>query len=760
MTDPPASPSALGIEAVQWSAHDEEHLTVRITGRWWRRRPTWSGQPVLMIETQGQRHRFPAMPEPPSLSGTPPGTWSFSFSVPTPLAPEPDSRVLLQLGGVVVPLPVADPGGGPPSTPIDPETLSERRVRSAELALDAARKRASEAEDEGARLAAQIEALEHALAESLREPERLQAEIDERDHGRRRAEQRAHAERLLREELQEELMRRAEDRGEAEVLTAELGEARQRIHDVEAQLTQLRRRVDEAEHAAAAARVARDQSEREADRLAEPDVPDVPAATTARHGQPEVLLAEAQLSARSAAPGIRGPAPARLTARAVAIDAGAIVLERALAALPALLVPAPPPAVEPFPPEAAPPAPVAPVPAPRTEPLSSRQLAALRAEFAELRALAERERERRGEAEARASDLEARLGEQTRRAHHAFDALDGLRMRLHEVRIAAAGGLEWDATGQPEPEAAVASEPTVSGEPEPEPTTADREPEAVPPLAGGIEPDRLAAALSRLREAAAAASEPAEAGAEPEAPAAIPAVRSWLEPVFRALTERDPAAAGRLALALLPIQGLVHPDPVAYDLVLDETGCVAVTVADGATRVVLIPSPRAPQDVAFQVTGDLAGLARLLLAGRPRWFRRSVARVTGTRAALEAPARLIRRPLSLAQLHDAGVRCSPVTTLTLVTLMIPPSWTAEERFTIAHRDPSANHPGAEIHVRGGESLTVTEGAALGPAATTIVCSADDLLPTLGGARGPGAEVAGDERPLALMREWLNRAQSG
>ncbi len=187
---------------------------------------------------------------------------------------------------------------------------------------------------------------------------------------------------------------------------------------------------------------------------------------------------------------------------------------------------------------------------------------------------------------------------------------------------------------------------------------------------------------------------------------------------------------------------------------------MAVTVAGGATRVALIPSPRASQDVAFQVRGDLAGLARLLAAGRPRWFRRGLARVTGTRAALEAPARLVRRPLSLAQLHAGGVRLSPGTTFTLAALLIPPTWTAGERFTIAHREPSATHSGAQIHVRGGSSLTVTEGAALEPAATTVVCPGDDLLAVLGGAPVAGAEVAGDARPLTVLREWLNRAQSG
>ena len=100
-------PSALGIEAVQWFARDEESLTVRVTGRWRRRRPGPSGQALLVIEAEGQRHRFPAMPEPPGLTGAAPGTWQLSFTVPAALGPPAAERAWLQMGALVVPLPVA-----------------------------------------------------------------------------------------------------------------------------------------------------------------------------------------------------------------------------------------------------------------------------------------------------------------------------------------------------------------------------------------------------------------------------------------------------------------------------------------------------------------------------------------------------------------------------------------------------------------------------------------------------------------------------
>ena len=72
MTDS-SVPPALGIEGVEWlMLEGADSLTVRVTGRWRRRRPTWTGQPLLVLEAHGQRHRFPAMPEPPSLTGTAP----------------------------------------------------------------------------------------------------------------------------------------------------------------------------------------------------------------------------------------------------------------------------------------------------------------------------------------------------------------------------------------------------------------------------------------------------------------------------------------------------------------------------------------------------------------------------------------------------------------------------------------------------------------------------------------------------------------
>jgi hypothetical protein len=114
MTEPPGVQPALGIESVEWFATGGERLVVRITGRWLRRPAAPRGKAMLVVAADTQRHRFPAMPEPPSIGGTPPGAWRVSFSLPAWLAPYLSRRLSLQIGGVIVPLPGArsvDPEG-------------------------------------------------------------------------------------------------------------------------------------------------------------------------------------------------------------------------------------------------------------------------------------------------------------------------------------------------------------------------------------------------------------------------------------------------------------------------------------------------------------------------------------------------------------------------------------------------------------------------------------------------------------------------
>jgi hypothetical protein len=178
------------------------------------------------------------------------------------------------------------------------------------------------------------------------------------------------------------------------------------------------------------------------------------------------------------------------------------------------------------------------------------------------------------------------------------------------------------------------------------------------------------------------------------------------------------------------------------------------------TCVELGDSPRARWDVSFQVLGDLSSLARLLGAGPlRRRLGRGLAGVSGDRRALRALTELVRAPLTLEELDLAGVRLQPSLALSVAALMVDPSWTEGERFTIAHQQPGAETAAAHLRIRDGGPLSVTDSA-LGPVAATIVCPGDSLLPVLGGAVAVDGAIRGEERPPRLLRSWLKRAQSG
>jgi hypothetical protein len=837
MNDPTGVQSALGIEAVELFTDGGGQLTVRVTGRWRRRRPAWSGQPMLLLDAAGSRHRFPAMPEPPSLTGAVPGTWRMSFSVPASFAHELGGRTWLQFGAVVVPLPMAvEPSGfagadslsaAPDPAPHESEaqpgddTLSGRRLRSSELAAESARRRAAEAEGAAAGLAARIEEFEQELVTAREESERLSAALTERERARRAAEQRAHAEQALRLDLEQELAARDQESALAREALGDLAAAEERVRDLEQNLEPLRRRADEAEQLAAAAAAARERAELRAQKLSRPAEPAPPPEAGTAPAEDRSLSLERDLIAQrdSAAvrrpsepisslgpPGPRGvPGPAsppgppgppgtrelrvvaqappppppglRVVAESPPPPGLRVVMEPpmplhsgARAEPPAPLQPegrAEPPAPlepearaespAPLQPEARAESPAPPQPSVVAEPPArgdelrptiealrreletrasaearlraqivmaqgrlearaaieselSSTLAQLRGELDGLRFALERERAARERAERRAAELAHELTEHRQRSEDAYEAIEDLRGALEELRALQ-----------------VAPAPT-------------------PDTAGPVEPERLSEAFSRLR----ASTVPT--GGER-------AHRVWLAPVFTALARHDAASAGRLLLDLLPAQRSAYPHPVAYDLVLGEApGVVQVTVRDGPPEIRQTDSARQLGTVDFQVVGGPASIARRLTAhGLRRRFGRRIARVRGNRDAFAALAALVQSPLHLGELDAAGVRMAPPMALTLVSLMIDPAWTAGQRFTIAHVDGEAT---AHLTVSDRRPPTVTAGAPAEPATTTIVCPADSLLLVLAGGRPDELEIRGEERPLALLLEWAQRAQSG
>ncbi len=728
-------PSALGIEAVELVAEGGRTVTVRVTGRWRRRRPELRGQAMLVVETGTVRQRFVAMPEPPSLTGAAPGTWRMSFTVPAELAPQLPGRTFLQLGAVMVPLPVGEvpapvtdvamPAGEAVEGVVDqaaddvdePEEpglglLEARRLRSSELAAESARRRAAEAEAAVAELHSRVAQIEEELAAARAESDRLRDEISERERRLRSSEQHAHAERALRSEVEQALAAKTRASGH------DLRVLHDHVADLERDLARMWRTVDEAQHLAAAAEAARADAER---RLAERPLPAPEPAQPPTVDDARARLIAAELErARATPPRLQALAPP--VAAVSDADRAALRLERAM------VRGDPRPDLGPA----------------HLGPPDLRARAAVGRAVALERDLGDARREvadaRHEVASARSELAGARreLERQRLLCERAYDAIARVRSELAQV---GAG----DPPQQPEPPA----RPATPAEP--------------------VQAEKLSAALARLREGtpAAPAEEPAATPAAPqsEAPAhpARPA-KPWLRKAFRTLAARDPSSAGRLLLALLPAQRAADPHPVAYDLVLGDLATARVTVSSATAQVDLGDSPRPPSEVDFQLVGDLASIARLLAAGPMRRrlgrlaLRHPMARIRGDRSRFPALEHLIDAPLTVGQLGASGVRLDPVLALTLAALMIEPEWTAGERFTIAHREPSAPSPDAYLQVRDGKPPLPSAEPPHGPIAGVVVCAGHAVLDALAGATA--AALEGDERPLALLRQWLDRAQSG
>jgi hypothetical protein len=245
VSDPPSLQHPLGIEAVHWSSGPGADLLVRVAGRWRRRRPATTVAPVLVIDTEHQRHRFPALAEPPSVRGAQAGLWVVCFVVPAALAPYLGGRLALMLGSVSISLPpaVVDPAepmsaaGAIPDDP-GPIVITDQRDR---------RREPGDAEVADREARALLDCLELELTQARRETARLRAELDVAEHKRRQAEQLAHSEAAMRldhgRDHDARIRRHREDaRSVLELLQAVQIHARELAHDVET----LRRASDEA----------------------------------------------------------------------------------------------------------------------------------------------------------------------------------------------------------------------------------------------------------------------------------------------------------------------------------------------------------------------------------------------------------------------------------------------------------------------------------------------------------------------------------
>ncbi|MBV9818729.1 MAG: hypothetical protein JOZ07_10300 [Solirubrobacterales bacterium] len=883
--------ASVGVESVEWFDAGAGNLTVRVGGRWRRRRPAGTGPVALVVEAEGRRHRFPAMPEPPSVGGTAPGMWRLSFSLPGWLAPWLGGNAWLSWGTITVPLPVTGAAAGS-------EAPSAEAARPEAGPLDAARPEATVwevavggptgdaakgARDEPSPGREEPSPVEHEEPLPGREEpspghaEPPPVEPEEPLPGREEPSP-GHAEPSPGDEEpppvehQEPLPGHAESSpGHAEPLgrvepppheepsleheeppPAEEAASEQRAPPVAPQRAGMPSEIERAwRRAEAAERAAAEQSSRarelqralaEAEATAGPALPGgIPGGETAR------LAFERELTVRRG--GARGHlrVPAEPRADAAAADgppppgpagAGAAPSETPpLVGEPGASEPGPAPpstaGTDAASPGAASPGaaspgaagsgaagsgtavggaavpplgpPLHPVSADRLVDTLRRELdaracadaglrsrlvaaesrlaartaldkrtestlAQVRAELAELRTMLERERRLRLSAERHVVELEDQLGGQRERSREAYAAIGRLRHALDGLR------------------------PATPPEPPADPSTQASTAADVAAEAGPVTPDRLADALTRLREAVppregnaeetpageeAPAGQPAPAGeATPgEAPVPQPAPETGPAPVsipagqplrraFRRLVRSDPDAAGQLVLELLPLQRVVDRGPLAYDLVLGPgRGCVRVTVRDGETVVERAEDPRPLERVFFRVRGEPARIARLLNAhGIWRYVGLRVARVRGRRRGLAVLQALLGLPLDPGWLGYAGARLSPRSVLSLAGAVVEPAWTRGQDFVIAHEDTECASPGERgtyLIVRPGRRVAVSTTPPAGETATTRISgSADALAAVLAGGGTAAALVGGDPGPLATLRGWLDYARSG
>ncbi len=338
-------------------------------------------------------------------------------------------------------------------------------------------------------------------------------------------------------------------------------------------------------------------------------------------------------------------------------------------------------------------------------------LAQLRVELDELRRAVQRESTARAQAEAATVALRRQLQEQQERSARAFEALEQLRHELAALRIG----------GTPAPEAAEAPEPTEAPGAT-EAREAAEAPKAAEAPEAAVDPGRLEAALSRLREAAPPEDEPlpveGEAPAEGEAGAQRQAA-GWLWRALHDLVRRDRRSAGQVLVAVVRAAG--SGGASFEDLVIED-----------------------PQSAAALLSGR--GLRR-------RRRRRALIK-GGGEPKLRALEELVSHPPPLSK-----VETDPLAAFVLAATLIESRWTMGHRFTIAWAHPSGESK-PHLQIRSQRRPRARPEARRQSPALTIACPAGSLLGVLAGGEVEGVQLRGDAHALELMRKWLERAQSG
>lgn len=119
MTDSVPAEPPIAIDRVQRARGRGDQVRLRVSGHWLGPDPPHEHQPLLVIQLQGRRHRFPANPDPAGAESLA-GGWQAEFTIPSWAVPSRPGQAAVWVGDAVVA--VGPPGSSaagdePPSAP-------------------------------------------------------------------------------------------------------------------------------------------------------------------------------------------------------------------------------------------------------------------------------------------------------------------------------------------------------------------------------------------------------------------------------------------------------------------------------------------------------------------------------------------------------------------------------------------------------------------------------------------------------------------
>jgi hypothetical protein len=110
VTEIPSADTPLAVDRVDRARGEHDGVTLRMTGRWLRPGDAQQSEPLLVVQVQGRRHRFPPADEEDGSAVHGPaaanGAWAATFNVPSWAEPSRDGQAALWVGTAVVPVPL------------------------------------------------------------------------------------------------------------------------------------------------------------------------------------------------------------------------------------------------------------------------------------------------------------------------------------------------------------------------------------------------------------------------------------------------------------------------------------------------------------------------------------------------------------------------------------------------------------------------------------------------------------------------------